>query len=103
MEQHRQPATAQRRPGWALLLTIALSLLFATGIGDRPDGLAWDRVYDVVLFNLPYLAAAAGCFAAAGPGRSERVGWWGLRTPPTPGAGGDGPRGLAAGIARGGP
>src|SRR4051794_34857145 len=103
MEQHRRPATAQRRPAWALLLTIALSLLFATGIGDRPDGLAWDRVYDIVLFNLPYLAAAAGCFAAAVRVRSERMAWWGLGTALTLSAVGNALRVLAAGIDGDGP
>jgi len=62
VEQHSQPATAHRRPPWGLLLTIGLSLLFATGVGPRPAGAAWDRTYDVVLFNLPYLAAAGTCF-----------------------------------------
>ena len=78
MEQLQRPVTARRRPAWALLLTLALSALFATGVGDRPAGLAWDRAYDVVLFNLPYLAATAGCFAAAVRVRSERFPWTGL-------------------------
>ncbi|WP_051144113.1 putative bifunctional diguanylate cyclase/phosphodiesterase [Modestobacter italicus] len=78
MEQLQRPATVRRRPAWTLLATVAFSLLYATGVGGRPAGLAWDRAYDVVLFNLPYLAATAGCFAAAVRVRSERFPWTGL-------------------------
>jgi diguanylate cyclase (GGDEF)-like protein len=35
----------------------------------------WDRVYDVVLFNLPYLAAAGAAWAAARRVRAERTAW----------------------------
>jgi hypothetical protein len=50
---------ARRRPGGVLLLTVGLVALFATGIGPRPAGATGDRTYDVVLYNLPYLAWSA--------------------------------------------
>jgi diguanylate cyclase (GGDEF)-like protein len=49
--------------------------LFATGVGSRPDGAAWDRFYDVVLFNLPYVFAAATTWQAARRVRPERTAW----------------------------
>ncbi|MGY2002808.1 EAL domain-containing protein [Blastococcus sp. SYSU DS1024] len=75
MHQPDQDAATRRRPGRALLLTIGLVALFATGIGPRPAGAAWDRTYDVVLYNLPYLAAAAVCVIAARRVRTERIAW----------------------------
>jgi diguanylate cyclase (GGDEF)-like protein len=78
MEQHRQPTAAQRPPVGTLLLTIGLVALFATGVGERPAGAAWDTTYDVVLYNLPYLAAAGACFAAAARVRLERIAWSGM-------------------------
>ncbi|HEX2073672.1 MAG TPA: bifunctional diguanylate cyclase/phosphodiesterase [Geodermatophilus sp.] len=103
MEERGQPTTAQRGPVRALLLTIGLSALFATGVGERPDGVAWDRAYDVVLFNLPYLAAAGACFSAAARVRIERIAWWGLGVALTLGAIGNALRVLAAGIHGNGP
>ena len=58
-----------------LFLTVASVALFATGVGSRPPGLPWDRVYDVVLFNLGYLPAAAACWRAAARVRAERTAW----------------------------
>jgi diguanylate cyclase (GGDEF)-like protein len=103
VEQHSQPTTAHRRPPWGLLLTILLSAVYATGVGGRPDGLAWDRVYDVVLFNLPYLAAAGTCAAAAVRVRRERVPWWGLGVALTLSAAGNALRVLGADIDGNGP
>ena len=103
MEQLQRPATVPRRPAWTLLLTIGLTALFATGVGDRPAGAAWDRAYDVVLFNLPYLAAAAGCFAAAVRVRTERIAWSGFGVALTLSAIGNALRVLAAGVDGNGP
>jgi diguanylate cyclase (GGDEF)-like protein len=86
-----------------LLLTIVLSALFATGVGGRPAGAAWDRAYDVVLFNLPFLAAAGACFAAGVRVRSERIAWWGLGVALTVSAVGNALRVLAAGVDGNGP
>ncbi|MGK5113589.1 putative bifunctional diguanylate cyclase/phosphodiesterase [Geodermatophilus sp. CPCC 205506] len=102
MREHGQPPAA-RRPAPALCLTIGLALLFATGVGDRPDGVAWDRAYDVVLFNLPYLAAAGACFAAGVRVRIERVAWMGLGVALTLSAVGNALRVLAAGVEGNGP
>ncbi|WP_254920791.1 putative bifunctional diguanylate cyclase/phosphodiesterase [Blastococcus mobilis] len=98
MAEHGHPATAQRRPVRALFLTIGLAGLFATGIGDRPDGAAWDRAYDVVLFNLPYLTAAWACLAAARRVRTERIAWAALGVSLTLGAIGNALRVLSAGL-----
>ncbi|MGY1683421.1 putative bifunctional diguanylate cyclase/phosphodiesterase [Geodermatophilus sp. SYSU D01176] len=92
-----------RRPVLALYLTIGLAALFATGVGDRPDGAAWDRTYDVVLYNLPYLAAAAACFSAAGRVRTERIAWVGLGVALMLSAIGNALRVLAAGLEGNGP
>jgi len=39
--------------------------LFATGVGPRPAGSAWDLGYDLVLYNAVYLLGAAGCWRGA--------------------------------------
>jgi diguanylate cyclase (GGDEF)-like protein len=58
-----------------LVLTLVATALFATGVGNRPAGVSWDRVYDVVLFDLPYLFAAGVCWLAGGQVRTERTAW----------------------------
>ena len=98
MEENEPATAAQRSPGRALLLTIGLAALFATGIGDRPTGASWDRAYDVVLYNLPYLAAAAACVAAARRVRTERVAWAALAASLTLAAVGNALRVLSAGL-----
>jgi diguanylate cyclase (GGDEF)-like protein len=103
MTEHGRRATARRRPSRALLLTVGLALLFATGVGERPDGAAWDRAYDVVLFNLPYLTAAGSCFAAALRVRIERIAWAGLGVALSLSAVGNALRVLAAGLEGNGP
>ena len=77
MEQER-PATGRRgtaASAWPLFLTVAAVLAFATGVVDRPPGAAWDRLFDVGLFNAPYLSAAAACWLAARRVRTERLAW----------------------------
>jgi diguanylate cyclase (GGDEF)-like protein len=98
MDQREQAAATPRRAGRALLLTIGLAALFATGIGPRPAGAAWDRTYDVVLYNLPYLAAAAACGVAAHRVRTERVLWGALAVALALGAVGNALRVLSAGL-----
>src|SRR4051794_13502756 len=72
-------ASRRRDPSRVLLLlTAGLVALWATGLGPRPGGLAWDRVYDVGLFNAPWLAAAATAWFAARRAPRERVAWWSL-------------------------
>jgi diguanylate cyclase len=58
-------------PNVGMLVTL---VLFATGMGWRPDGAGVDLTYDLVLYNAIYLLGAAGCWRAA---RRER----GLRSP----------------------
>ena len=43
---------------WFPILTVVLVAVYATGVADRPDGVLWDRIYDVGLFNAAYLPAA---------------------------------------------
>jgi diguanylate cyclase (GGDEF)-like protein len=58
-----------------LLLALAGVALYATGVGTRPEGLAWDRFYDAVLSNTPHLAAAGTCLLAATRVPAERLAW----------------------------
>jgi diguanylate cyclase (GGDEF)-like protein len=65
-------------PGWSsgpLVATIAALALFATGVGSRPDGVAWVVLYDLVLYNAVCLGAAAVCLQAARRNRIEAVAW----------------------------
>ncbi|WP_409329094.1 putative bifunctional diguanylate cyclase/phosphodiesterase [Trujillonella humicola] len=86
-----------------LYLTIGLTALFAVGVVWRPAGAAWDRTFDVVLYNLPYLAAAAACVAAARRVPSERWAWWGLATALALGGIGNALRVLSSGLEGNGP
>jgi diguanylate cyclase (GGDEF)-like protein len=56
-------------------LTVLGVALFATGVGSRPDGALWDRLYDVVLYNCAYLPAAVLCWYAGNRVRPERLAW----------------------------
>ncbi|SOE02888.1 putative bifunctional diguanylate cyclase/phosphodiesterase [Blastococcus haudaquaticus] len=58
-----------------LVLSVAAVALYATGLGPRPDGLGWDRFYDVVLYNSAYVPAAALCWRAARRVPQERTAW----------------------------
>jgi diguanylate cyclase (GGDEF)-like protein len=98
MDERDRGAAPRRRPHRALFLTIGLVALFATGIGPRPAGAGWDRTYDVVLFNLPYLAAAVACVVAARRVRPERVAWAALAVALALGAVGNALRVLSAGL-----
>jgi diguanylate cyclase (GGDEF)-like protein len=96
MGQQERQATAQPRSVRALLLTIALAAVYATGVGGRPPSTAW--TYDVVLFNLPYLAGAGACFGAAARVRTERITWCGMGAALVLSAVGNALRVLAGGI-----
>jgi diguanylate cyclase (GGDEF)-like protein len=101
MGEREGQATAQPWPARTLLLTIALVAVYATGVGGRPDGAAW--AYDVVLFNLPFLAGAGACFAAAARVRIERIAWSGMGVALTLSAVGNALRVLSDGAHGGGP
>ncbi len=90
-------------PGGPLLLVVGLVAVFAAGIAWRPAGAAWDRTFDVVLFNLPYLAAAVTCVVAARRVRTERVAWSALALALVLGAIGNALRVLSAGLEGNGP
>ncbi|MGY1805870.1 putative bifunctional diguanylate cyclase/phosphodiesterase [Blastococcus sp. SYSU D00669] len=92
-----------RGPAWPLLLSIALAVAFATGVGGRPSGAAWDRAYDVVLYNLPHLAGGIACFLASRRVRLERAAWAGLGVALWVGAVANALRVLAAGVTGHGP
>ncbi|SEP10303.1 putative bifunctional diguanylate cyclase/phosphodiesterase [Trujillonella endophytica] len=98
MQRKRALVSALQRPLLAPLLTAAFVALFATGLGGRPPGAAWDRTYDVVLYNLPYLAAAAACALASQRVRADRVAWIGLAVALSLGAVGNALRVLSAGL-----
>src|SRR3954468_6195548 len=83
--------------------TLACILLFATGIPARPPGAGWDRLYDVVLYNLPYLPAAAACWGASGRVRSERLAWRALAVALLLAASGNALRTASAGVTGAGP
>jgi diguanylate cyclase (GGDEF)-like protein len=58
-----------------LVLAVGSLVLFATGVGSRPEGLLWDRVFDVVLFSGPFLFAAVVCGLAAARVPTEGTAW----------------------------
>jgi diguanylate cyclase (GGDEF)-like protein len=74
---HDQRPVRPGGPTSALFLAFTLLAIgaFATGVGARPAGLGWDRLYDVALFNLPYLPAAATAWLAARRVPTERLAW----------------------------
>ena len=58
-----------------VLATAGAVAVFATGVGPRPSGAFWGPFYDLGLYNLVYLTAAAACVRAARRGRDERGAW----------------------------
>jgi diguanylate cyclase (GGDEF)-like protein len=101
MRKPTSASTSAPRP--YLVLTVALVLLFATGIGPRPDGLRWDRFYDVVLYNAPYVPAACAAWCASRRVRTERTAWRALAVALVISAITNGLRTLAAGSDGNGP
>ena len=76
MNRNEPAQRPRRRSSLAfLVLTVASTALFATGVGARPAGLLWDRLYDVVLYDAPYLFAVVVCWLAGGRVRAERTAW----------------------------
>ena len=63
-QQHRSGHGLLPSSRALLAVTAACALAFATGVVPRPDGLAWDRFYDIVLFNGVSLTAAATAWFA---------------------------------------
>ena len=62
--------------GRLLLLAVFVVLaLYGTGLAGRPAGVAWDRVYDVVLFNAVYVPTAALGWLASRRVPAERSAW----------------------------
>jgi len=98
--------TGRRRSPWFLLpvvLTVLATALFATGVGSRPAGAGWDRLYDVVFFNVAYAPAVVACWLAGRRVRTERTAWWALALALTINAVANVVRTLAAGIDGNGP
>jgi diguanylate cyclase (GGDEF)-like protein len=101
-----EPTTERARvPSSRILvvLTILGVVLFATGVGPRPAGAGWDRLYDVVLYNLAYLPAAAAAWAASVRVRAERLAWRSLTVALLLYAAANALRTLAAGTGGNGP
>ena len=102
----KQLTTGRERAPWSGLfvgLTVLGVALFATGVGPRPAGAGWDRLYDVVLYNSAYLPAAAAAWAASVRVRTERLAWRSLGIALVLYAVGNVLRTLAAGTAGNGP
>ena len=78
----QSPSAPSRPSGWPtrapLLVTLVSLALFATGVGSRPDGAAWDVGYDLVLYNLVCLGAAGVCVQGARRSPTERLAWWAM-------------------------
>ncbi len=68
----RTGSRSARRP---LAVSAAALALFATGVGPRPAGAAWDLLYDVVLYNLVFVGAAVACLQAARRRPAEATAW----------------------------
>jgi diguanylate cyclase (GGDEF)-like protein len=66
-----------RLPSSRLLVALAVLgvALYATGVGPRPAGAGWDRLYDVLLYNVAYLPTAVLCLYAAQRLPRERLAW----------------------------
>src|SRR3954462_15649968 len=103
MAEHERTTGARWRPAPVLLLTIGFVALYATGVIRRPHDVTWAMTYDVVLYNLPYLATSAACFAAASRVRVERIAWFGMGVALTLSAVGNALRVLSAGVEGTGP
>ncbi|HEY0507861.1 MAG TPA: EAL domain-containing protein [Blastococcus sp.] len=58
-----------------MVLTLGSLALFTTGVGPRPDAALWGIGYDLVLYNLVYLGAAAVCLTAARRRSADRLAW----------------------------
>ncbi len=70
----------QRASGLLLALLAGLFVLFATGVGDRPDGAGWAAFYDLWLYNGMLLVAAAVAVLASRRRTADRLAWWALAT-----------------------
>ncbi|MGY1828841.1 putative bifunctional diguanylate cyclase/phosphodiesterase [Geodermatophilus sp. SYSU D01180] len=82
-----------------MVVAALAAALFATGVGPRPPGQAWDVLYDVVLYHLSWLAAGAACWLTARQAPREAVAWRALATSLVVGAAGNVARILETGQA----
>ena len=69
---------ARTASGRLLAVLVVLVVVFATGVGPRPDGETWAAFYDLWLYNLVYAGAAVVCLLAARRNRGERLAWTSL-------------------------
>jgi diguanylate cyclase (GGDEF)-like protein len=76
--EHRPGSDTARLSRLFLAVTLVSVALFATGMGPRPDGQAWALAYDLVLYNVVYVAGALVCLSAARRVPAERTAWLGL-------------------------
>ncbi|GAB3201470.1 hypothetical protein GCM10027261_36070 [Geodermatophilus arenarius] len=82
-----------------MVVAALAAALFATGVGPRPPGHAWDVLYDVVLYHLSWLAAGAACWLTARRAPREALAWRALATSLVVGAAGNVARILETGQA----
>jgi len=97
--RHRRMSSS----GVFVALTVLGVALFATGVGVRPSGADWDRLYDVVLYNCAYFPTAAAAWAASVRVRVERLAWRSLAVALVLFAGANVLRTLASGTGGNGP
>ena len=75
------PRRAETDPRDLLLVVAALGVAaFATGVGPRPGGAGWDVLYDVVVYHVSWVAAAAACWLTARTAPREALAWRALAT-----------------------
>ncbi len=75
MTTHGATTAGARSPRALPVVALLALALYTTGVGPRPDGAAWDRTYDIVLANLPYLAAVPAAWLASRRVPAERMAW----------------------------
>jgi diguanylate cyclase (GGDEF)-like protein len=98
VEQHHQRTDRRLPSRVGLFLAVGCVVLYASGVVHRPDGDTWDRIFDVALFNVTYLPAAAVCWVAGRRVRVERSAWRALGTALVINAGANAARTWSSGI-----
>ncbi len=78
-----------RRSQFAMLILLGALVLFATGVGPRPQGRFWADFYDLWLYNTVWAAGLVVCLLAARRAPADRLAWWSLAVAFATGMAGD--------------
>jgi diguanylate cyclase len=70
-----QQQRSRRWSTWSLNAAVLALGLFATGTVARPAGPVWAAIYDLGLYNVVYLCAAAACILAVRRSDGDRLAW----------------------------